>query len=695
MRIIVAKSAGFCFGVKNAVDTVESLLNKGIRVATVGKLIHNPQYIDLLKKRGVIILSDDFPSAKDSIELFASHAEQNVCSAAVVRAHGIPKSLYEFLKGLECKYPNFTMVDCTCPRVTAVHKIVERENADLTVIMGDSEHPEVKGISGYASKDVIVCENAEDLEGKAAVFSESYAGKKIILVSQTTLDLNEWKNSQKIIKKYCTNVSIFDTICNVTEIRQTEAYDLSKNVDLMLVIGGRESSNTNKLYNIAVRGMSEKIRGCNKSTEGNSGPDDKSYTFLVESKGELPLDLLTPNTTVGITAGASTPCGIIEEVIQTMKDNENPQVLTEFQSGEEDFAGMLEDSLKTLNSGETVKGTITQVTPSEIHVDLGAKATGIIPYSEITENQSARLDELYHVGDEIEAIVVKVSDLDGIATLSRRRIENIISWRKIVEAYNEGNIVEGKYLAPVKGGIILQIEGFRVFIPASHTGLSKDTDLATLTGQTARVKIIELDEQRRRAIASAKVVLREERKAKESEFWSSIEEGKEYDGIVKSLTSYGAFVDLGGVDGMVHSSELSWKRVHHPSEVVSVGDKIHVFVKSYDPETRRISLGYKTDASNPWNIFTSKYNVGDVASVKIVSMMPFGAFAEVVPGADGLIHISQIADRKIPKPADVLEIGQVVDAKITEIDMENHKISLSIRALLENAAEEEAEETEE
>ena len=351
----------------------------------------------------------------------------------------------------------------------------------------------------------------------------------------------------------------------------------------------------------------------------------------------------------------------------------------------EDFAGMLEGNLKTLNTGEAVTGEITSITPNEIHVDLNAKVTGIIPYSEITDNPSANIENLYHVGDTIEAIVIKVSDLDGVATLSRRKIESVLNWKKIVTAYEAGAVLEGQFTNVVKGGALMLLDGVQVFVPASHTGLPKDADLSVLVGTTARAKIIEIDERRHRAVASVRAVLREERKAQEAAFWANIEEGKQYTGVVKSLTSYGAFVDLGGVDGMVHCTELSWKRIHHPSEVVSIGDTITVYVKSFDPETKRISLGYKTEETNPWNVFTSRYKVGDVAKVKIVSMMPFGAFAEIVPGADGLIHISQISDKKVAKPSDVLELGQVVDAKIVGIDEENHRISLSIRALLEDA----------
>ena len=358
----------------------------------------------------------------------------------------------------------------------------------------------------------------------------------------------------------------------------------------------------------------------------------------------------------------------------------------------ENFAEMLETSMKTLNTGDVVQGIVTSVSTGEIHLDLGTKTTGGISYDKATTDPQAKLEDLFKVGDVVKAKVIKVSDIDGIATLDKTRVDSDANWYKIVEASESGEILEGKITEVVKGGVIITILGVKVFIPASLTGVPKDGDLYSIQGTMQKVKIIEIKADRKRAYASIRAVLREERKAKEDAFWAEIAEGKEYDGEVKSLTSFGAFVDLGGVDGMVHTTELSWRRIKHPSEVVSVGDKIHVFVKAFDREKGRISLGYKTEESNPWTIFTTKYAEGDVADVKIVSLMPFGAFAEVVPGCDGLIHISQIADHKIAKPEEVLELGQVVSAKITAIDGENHKISLSIRALLEEAAEETAEE---
>ncbi len=353
---------------------------------------------------------------------------------------------------------------------------------------------------------------------------------------------------------------------------------------------------------------------------------------------------------------------------------------------EEDFAELLEKSLKTIHTGETVSGTVTSVSAGELHVDLGAKVTGIIAYDEITDDTSVKLCDLYKAGDEIEAMVVKVSDRDGVATLSKKRIDSRQSWKQILDAYNDGAVIEGTVKEVIKGGVLLDYNGSRLFVPASQTGVPKSGDLSTLVGKTAKARIIEINEGRKRAVASIRKVQSEERKEKEAAFWASVEVGQQFEGEVKSLTSYGAFVDLGGVDGMVHSSELSWTRIKSPADVVSVGDVIKVYVKDLNPETKRISLGYKTEDTNPWKIFTDKYTVGDVAEVKIVNLMPFGAFAEIVPGTDGLIHISQIANRKIANPAEVLSVGDTVTAAITAIDEENHQISLSMRALLEEEA---------
>ncbi|MBQ8185369.1 MAG: S1 RNA-binding domain-containing protein, partial [Clostridia bacterium] len=418
-------------------------------------------------------------------------------------------------------------------------------------------------------------------------------------------------------------------------------------------IGGKDSSNTAKLYDI-----------CKKICP---------QTHRIERPSELAeLNLImSAHTKVGIAAGASTPSGIIQEVYKIMSEMK------------ENFEELLESSFKTLNTGDIVTGIVTNVTDAELTLDLGAQVTGFIKAEQITDDPSVKLTEMFHKGDEIEARVGRVSDIEGIAELSKKAVDSAKSWQKIVDACESGEVLCGKVVDVIKGGVTVLVGANRIFVPASHTGVPKDGDLMTLKGTEVNLKVIEI--KGNRAIGSIRLVLREERRAKEAAFWASIEEGKVYTGAVKSMTSYGAFVDLGGVDGMVHKTELSWTPIASPADVVSVGQEITVFVKSFDAEKKRISLGYKTDDTNPWYLFTGKYAVGDVASVKIVNMMPFGAFAEIVDGVDGLIHISQIALEKIGKPADVLKLGQVVDAKIIAIDEENQKVSLSIRALLEEA----------
>ena len=351
----------------------------------------------------------------------------------------------------------------------------------------------------------------------------------------------------------------------------------------------------------------------------------------------------------------------------------------------ENFEEMLAESFKTLNTGDIVTGTVTYVTDAELQLDLGAQVTGIIKAEQITDDSSVKLTELYKKGDLIEARVGRVSDIEGIAELSKKFVDSAKNWQRIVDAHANAEVLSGKVVEIIKGGVNVLVGATKIFVPASQTGVAKDGDLAVLKGTEVELKVIEI--KGNRAIGSIRVVARELRRAQEAAFWSEIEEGKVYTGVVKSMTAYGAFVDLGGVDGMVHKTELSWKPIATPAAVVSVGDKITVFVKSFDAEKKRISLGYKTDDTNPWYLFTANYAVGDVAAVKIVSLMPFGAFAEICDGVDGLIHISQIAQQKIGKPADVLEVGQVVDAKIIAIDEEKQKVSLSIRALLDDSAE--------
>ena len=652
-EVIVAENAGFCFGVRLASDKLEAALQEksGARLFTLGHLIHNTIYNERLAADGVQAVT------LDEIREIAPTAAENGPVRLFIRAHGIPRETEECLRALTAAYPCFSYEDCTCPHVKKIHRIAEensREDA-MFILFGDRTHPEVMGIMSYFTGEKHVFGGAEEFLEAVENGGLCNINKKTpIFALQTTYNLSKWKKTKEIIKKVCTNPLIFDTICNVTEKRQLEAEALARACDAMIVVGGRESSNTAKLADIC-RGQ------C-------------SDTVHIESPSEL--SSLDPNRythkKVGIVAGASTPSDIIEEVYKKMSEQEN-------------FAQMLEESFKTLNTGDTVTGIVTRVTDTELQLDLGTKVTGIIKSEQITDDTSVKLTEQFKVGDSVDAFVIRVSDIEGVAELSKKRVDADKNWVKIVEASQNGDILEGKITSVVKGGLVAIVDSVRVFIPAAHSGVPRDGDLSALVGTVAKLKVIEVKEYGKKAVGSIRVVKRGEQRAMETEFWANIEEGKQYTGVVKSMTSYGAFVDLGGVDGMVHATELSWKRIKNPAEVVAIGDVITVFVKSFDAEKKRISLGYKTEETNPWTIFKNTYIVGDVVSVKIVNMMPFGAFAEIVDGVDGLIHISQIAQKRIEKPADVLEIGQVVDAKIIEIDDEKQKVSLSIRVLLDEA----------
>lgn len=663
MKITVADNAGFCFGVRRATEAAESAAEKEGSIYTLGRLIHNDGYVAELKRRGVGEIS------ADDIDSICQRAKNGEKITVVIRAHGETADNLSRLEELSDKYENFTLLDCTCPYVNKVRRIARENSGDgkIFILIGADEHPEVRGIMSCCKGEGLVFSSSGELEewllGEG---QEKIKENQLSIAAQTTQKLSEWKKCLKIIKKLCTNAFIFDTICSVTEKRQTEAQKLAAESDAVIVIGSRGSSNTVKLYEI-----------CKSQCEN---------TFLCENANTLKNVSIPKCNTLSITAGASTPFSVIQEVKQLMSTET------------ENFAELLEQTMKTINPGDIVVGVVTSISQNEITLDLGAKTTGVIVHDKLTDDPQAKLDEMFKVGDEVKAKVIRVSDIEGIAVLDKLRVDADSNWIDIVSKYESGETVEGKIVECVKGGLIISVNSVRVFIPASLSGIAKSAGpeaLQALVGTVQKVKIIEIKEERKKAFASIRAVMAEERKAKEEAFWAQVEIGQIYEGPVKSLTNYGAFVDLGGVDGMVHTSELSWRRIRHPSEVVNVGDVIKVYVKGLDKEKGRISLGYKTEDMDPWYIFNEKYNVGDTASVKIVSLMPFGAFAEVVPGADGLIHISQIADHKIAAPADVLKVGDIVDAKITAIDDENRKISLSIRALLEEAkAAEEAGDTE-
>ena len=653
MSVTVAKSAGFCFGVNRAVETVEKAAGEGACVATLGPIIHNRHVVHRFGEMGVRVI--DTPE------------EATEGMTVIIRSHGVARDV---LARLEKR--NVTVIDATCPFVKRIHEIVSKADIDgrLPVIIGTPSHPEVEGIAGWCSR-CVVFENPEELE-KFALSGEISPDTPISMVSQTTSTENLWKKSCEIAKKLFTNLKIYDTICRATEFRQGEAAKLSTRSQAMVVVGDPHSSNTGRLAMIC-REHCEKVA-------------------LVDNAGDLDAAFFRGVTDVGITAGASTPAWIIKEVTKTMSEITNVEAVQE-----ENFAELLEQSIKTLNTGDKVLGIVTGIGNTEVQVDLGTKHAGYIPYDEVSNDPSVKPEDVLNVGDEIEVFVVRVNDQEGTVQLSRKKLEGMKVWDDMAVWAEEKATVEGTITEENKGGLVATVKGIRVFIPASQSGIAKGGDMAGMVGQNVQLKITEVNRARRRVIGSIRAVNAEERKANREKIWAEIEEGKKYQGVVKSLTSYGAFVDIGGVDGMVHVSELSWNRIKNPAEVVKVGDEIEVFVISFDAEKKKISLGYKTAEMNPWNQFMTNYNIGDVVDAKIVKLMTFGAFAEIIPGVDGLIHISQIADKRIGKPEDVLAEGQEVQVKITDVDAENKRISLSIRALLAPAAEqtEQTEETEE
>ena len=644
MKIELAKSAGFCYGVKRAVEMAEETAMAGGAVL-LGPVIHNDHVVARLEREGAVLV----------------HTVEEVPPGApvILRSHGEAKRVHEALEQKGCR-----IVDTACPNVQRIHRLVAEAEARgrQPVIIGTPDHPEIVAIAGWCRHPVVL----PDGEALAAWLAERPERREmpLSLVSQTTSTRKIWDHAIETAKKECTNAEIFDTICNATYIRQTEAQELAARCDVMIVIGDRKSSNTKRLSELC-HALCPRV-------------------VAIEGAEELEPASFAGAASIGITAGASTPGWIIKEVYDKMSD--------EIMEIEESFADLLEKSIKTLNTGEKVTGVVTEITPTEIYVDLGTKHAGYIPVSELTDDPTVKVEDIVKVGDEIETYVMRVNDAEGVVTLSKKRLDTVKSWDDVEAAREAGTVVEGVITEENKGGVVASVKGVRVFIPASQTGLPRDASMSALLKQKVRMKITEVNRARRRVVGSIRAVEQAERAEKAAKVWAEIENGKHYNGVVKSLTSYGAFVDIGGVDGMVHISELSWSRIKHPSEVVSVGDPVDVYVISFDPEKKKISLGMKDRSQDPWTVFTDKYSVGDVANVKVVKLMTFGAFAEIVPGVDGLIHISQIADHRIDKPGDVLAEGDMVDVKITDIDMENKKVSLSIRALLEEPVSVEDEE---
>ncbi len=661
MRVILAKTAGFCFGVDRAVNMAYELANSGARAATLGQLIHNSLVTDDLAAKGVRIIS--------------SPAEAQRGETVIIRAHGVAAEVYEELKGTGAE-----ICDATCPFVKKIHCIVAENSGEDTevFIAGDPNHPEVIGIKGHCKGEVNIFNSEAELDEIIKNDGKNY-DKRIIAISQTTFSQKVWKICKEKIKKYYTNAKIFDTICFATRERQDEAALISKQSDMMIIIGDRHSSNTAKLKAV-----------CSENCD----------TYLVERAAELNTINFSHCATVGVTAGASTPSAIIKEVLFAMSEIVNEttniqveEVPSEVATAEDmDFSAALEESLNNMSTDQRVKGVVMGITPTEIQVDIGRKHAGFVPMDEYSADPNADAAKELKVGDTLDLIIMKTNDAEGTVMLSKRRFDAQKAWTDIIAAEEDGRVLEGTVAEVIKGGILVVSGGVRIFIPASLATERKDEPLEDLLKKTVKFRIIEVNKQRRRAVGSIRAVLKDMRKEAAEAFWAQAEVGQKYHGVVKSMTNYGAFVDIGGVDGMVHISEMSWKRIKNPAEVFSIGQEVDVYIKALDAENKKISLGYRRDEDNPWEILRKNYPVGSVIEAEIVGLTTFGAFARIIPGIDGLIHISQIADRHISKPQDVLTVGDKVTCKITAIDFDKKRVSLSIRALIEPAAEEAVEE---
>jgi 4-hydroxy-3-methylbut-2-enyl diphosphate reductase len=635
MKIYKTKTNGFCFGVKRAVEqTFDILKNRQLPVYLIGELIHNDKITEQLISLGAVIVE-----SADSIP-------DN--SIAVIRAHGVSAAVEESLKAR-----NISFYDMTCPKVKNIHRIASQ--SDNLIIVGNPEHPETIGIAGHAKNNYVFAESFEDI--KTLVSDPAFSGIGTDLVFQTTFIVSEFRRIKEFIADF-PYITIHNTICNSTEIRQKEVEELSRNVDLFIIIGSPKSSNTRKLYEIA-------SRNCK--------------AVFYEQLDSLPNGIHIYEK-IGLASGASCPESAVEEVFNNMNnenDNKNPMV-------EEDvnFLEAVEASIRTIRNGQRVQGVVTAINGTEVQVDLGLKYAGFIPAAEF-ENDETPLK----IGDEIEAFVVKVNDADGTALLSKRSLDIAQGMDKIIKANEEGAVVRGKVVEAVKGGVVVLVNKIRVFVPASQASLKREENFDALVGTEVNLRIIEVDNdksgRRKRIIGSIKSVLREEKQKANEALWQSLAEGNEYQGVVKSVTDFGIFVDIGGADGLVHVTDMSWDRVSKPADLVKVGDTVKVKVKSLNPETKKISLTMKDENENPWKILTETYKVGDIIDVTVLKIMPYGAFVSVIKNIDGLVHISQIAPRRIAKVSDVLEVGQQVKAQITEINVEAKRVSLSIRAVEE------------
>ena len=638
MGVTVAGHAGFCFGVERAVNKVYDLLKTGRKVYTYGPIIHNEAVVSDLRDRGVTIIRED------------SEIEGVREGVIVVRSHGVPEEVFLRMKKREEETDGrVTVVDATCPFVKKIHKIVRKasEEGRKVVICGDADHPEVAGIMGWCLGPAFPVKSPEEAELLPLV-----PGEPVTVVSQTTFNLSNFKKIlEKLEEKFYTRSdSVVNTICNATEERQAEARELAAASDAMIIIGGQTSSNTRKLYEISRELCAD--------------------TFYVQSAADLDKDAFLAFHSIGITAGASTPRNIIEEVQKIMEEN---------------FEQMLEESMKSIHNGEVVEGTVISVKEDEIVLNIGYKADGIIPRNEYPCQAAQDLRDVVTEGQTLSAKVLKVNDGEGQVLLSCRRVMGDRVSEILTEAYENKTVLTAKVASVEEKGLIVVVDETRIFIPASMVSDVFEKDLSKYQDQEISFVLVEYDvkSRKKRIIGDRKQLLVAEKKAKAAETLASLEPGDVIeDGIVKNVTDFGVFVDIGGIDGLLHVSEMGWGRVENPKKKFKAGDKITVFVK--DIKGEKIALSKKFDDENPWADAENRFAIGTIVTGKVARMTSFGAFVELVPGVDALLHVSQISWDRVEKPQDVLTVGQEIEAKIVDFKPEEKKISLSMKVLTEN-----------
>ena len=634
MTVEIAAHAGFCMGVSRAVEAAEKAVKDGVPSCTLGELIHNPSVVQDLAEKGL-------PPVQ--------HPREACGRRVLIRSHGVSPDVLDSLREAGCE-----VMDLTCPFVDKLHRIVAEGSEDGTpvILVGEKEHPEVRGTAGWARGEVLVVATPEEAESLPRF-------DKALAVAQTTFPQERWHAVLRVLEEKVADLRSHCTICSATEIRQREAAELASRADRMIVVGGRNSANTRKLYDLCRARCPE--------------------TILVESAAEIPPAFANKDPgMIGITAGASTPTDSLKEVVTRMSELENKKLTpAPEEENNEDFMQQVEATMVRIRPGQTVTGKVVQITDDEVSVNIGYKADGLIKREDL-------VDQDVKLGDEIEVEVVKVNDGEGNVLLSQRNIVNRKAWDALMAKNEAGEYVEGVGKEAVKGGLIALIDGIRAFVPASQLSQRYVEKIGDFVGKAMRLKIIEVDEQKKRVVASRKTVVAEEAAAKKKEVWDKLEEGMVIHGIVRRLTDFGAFVDLGGVDGLIHITDLSWGRVKHPSDVVKPNQEVDVKILSLDQERDRIQLGYKQLQPRPWDNAAEKYPEGSIVQGKVVRITDFGAFVELEPGLDGLVHISQCARTRIAKVEDAVQVGQSVNVKVLSVDPEKKRISLSIRQALED-----------